>query len=221
MLAYVADHPIAGKRQSSPNALLLIISAHVALIAAVMSARMELPPRIHPGPIIVDFPRDPPPPPPNSTDKPPPRRSSDLRIDHPDPANKIPANDPASLDTGKTSVDPGPPGGGTIVGPEPGPQPIIEPVHHDPRLLTPTSELKPPYPPSKILSEEQAVLRLKLTIDARGRVVAVDPIGRADRDFLEAARRHLLAHWRYQPATDDGRAVTSFLLITLRFQLDG
>ena len=37
------------------------------------------------------------------------------------------------------------------------------------------------------------MLRLRLTIDARGRVVAVEPVGRADRAFLAAARRHLLA----------------------------
>jgi hypothetical protein len=46
-------------------------------------------------------------------------------------------------------------------------------------------------------------------------------VGRADRAFLDAARRHLIAHWRYQPATEDGRTITSSLTITLRFQLDG
>ena len=70
-------------------------------------------------------------------------------------------------------------------------------------------------------SEEEAVLRLKLTIDERGRVIAVEPLGRADRAFLDSARRHLIAHWRYRPATEDGRAVSSSAVITLRFQLDG
>jgi len=65
------------------------------------------------------------------------------------------------------------------------------------------------------------VLRLRLTIDERGRVIAVEPVGRADKVFLEAARRHLLAHWRYRPASEGGRAVTSSTVITLRFQLDG
>jgi protein TonB len=57
-------------------------------------------------------------------------------------------------------------------------------------------------------------------IDERGRVVAVDPIGRADGIFLAAARRHLIAHWRYKPAMEAGRAVASTLVVTLRFQLD-
>ena len=53
------------------------------------------------------------------------------------------------------------------------------------------------------------MLRLKLTIDPRGRVIAVDPVGKADPAFLAAARRHLIAHWRYKPATEDGRAIAS------------
>lgn len=99
--------------------------------------------------------------------------------------------------------------------------PISEPVRHDPRLLTPASELKPPYPPSKIFSEEEGTLRLRLTISESGRVTAVDPVGIADREFLDSARRYLMAHWRYQPATEDGHAIASFTVITLRFQLDG
>ena len=59
-----------------------------------------------------------------------------------------------------------------------------------------------------------------MTIDEHGRVIAVDPVGPADREFLDAARRYMIAHWRYEPATVDGRAVASTLTVTLRFQLD-
>ena len=98
---------------------------------------------------------------------------------------------------------------------------LVTIVKLGPRLATPASELRPAYPPSKLASEEEAVLRLRLTIDANGRVTAVDPVGAADRAFLEAARRHLIAHWRYKPATEDGHAVASSAVITLRFVLDG
>jgi protein TonB len=83
------------------------------------------------------------------------------------------------------------------------------------------SELKPPYPASKLASEEEATLKLRLTIDDRGHVVAVEPVGYSDREFLDAARRYIIAHWRYDPATEDGRPIATTTVITLRFQLDG
>ena len=50
------------------------------------------------------------------------------------------------------------------------------------------------------------------------------PIGaarwRLEAGEYEAARRHLLAHWRYKPASEDGRPAASSTVITLRFQLD-
>ena len=218
MLAYAANRSPAGERGSSPNALLLIIGAHVALIAAVMSSKMDLPPRFTPLPLIR-IPIAPPLPPAHERVRPraPEGRQLDHPIDHePALADSQPSQPFADSNVGDLGLS----GGGDIVIPMI-PKPITSPIHHDPRLLTPPSELKPPYPPSKILSEEEAVLTLRLSIDERGRVVAVEPVGRADRDFLDAARRHLLAHWRYQPAMDDGHAVASSMVITLRFQLSG
>lgn len=221
MLAYAARRPQVGKRQSNPHAMLLVISAHIALVAVVISAKMDLPVRIHhPPTTIINLPSDPAPPPPHPTTKSPPQPPI-ISIDQPPTHIPLPHLDPTVVDTGP-SVNPMPIGAGgttiTSIIPETF-NPI--PVRHDPKLLTPASELRPPYPPSKLLSEEEATLRLKLTISDSGRVTAVDPVGAADREFLDAARRYLLAHWRYQPATEDGRAVASSTVITLRFQLDG
>ena len=52
-------------------------------------------------------------------------------------------------------------------------------------------------------------------------MIAVEPVGPADPVFLAAARRHLLARWRYKPASEDGHAIVSTMVIKLRFQLDG
>jgi protein TonB len=93
-------------------------------------------------------------------------------------------------------------------------------VRVGPRLATPASALRPPYPSSKLDSQEEAALKLRLQIDVRGRVTAVDPVGPADPAFLASARRHLIAKWRYQPATVDGQAVASTTVITLRFQIE-
>ena len=217
MLAYAANRPVVGRAPSSPAAMLLIISAHVALIAAVMSAKMEFQPRHPPAPPLIHIPIPPPPPPPGAANRvqhPQPRPISD-----PNPTMPLPHPQPVPLGPGPT-VDPGPVlgSGGASSIPQFPFQPIA--VRHDPRLLTPADELKPPYPEAKLLSEEEATLRLRLTIDETGRVTAVEPIGAADRVFLDAARRYLIAHWRYQPATEDGRPVASSVVINLRFQLN-
>jgi periplasmic protein TonB len=221
MLAYAANRTVIGKRQSSPHGLLIVIAAHIALIAVVMSAKMDLPGRFHPGAIRVTLIPLPKPPPPNQLEQPRHHPLTSIPISDPLPNVPLPHPDPIAIDPGPV-VDPGPiAGGGSVVIPQFPFNVIPAPVHHDPRLLTPASELRPPYPQSKLLSEEEATLRLKLTISDSGRVVAVDPVGAADREFLDAARRYLIAHWRYQPASEDGRAVASSTVITLRFQLDG
>lgn len=214
MLAYAAHRRRIVERHSSPQTLLLIAAAHIALIAAVMSARMEIPPRRLP-PIIVVTPISVPAPPPVDSDAAP--NPSPIGVDRVPPIvpRPLPANDPIG-----TQPIPPVPGGDTIGLPPHGDPLPLPPVRVGPRFATPPSELRPPYPPSKIAREEEAVLRLKLTIDANGRVIAVDPVGKADPAFLAAARRHLIAHWRYRPATEDGRAMASATVITLRFELN-
>jgi len=186
-----------------------------------MSAKMELPPIIKDPPIKIDFIKPNKPPPPNPVQPTTPATTKLTTIErqtvipptHFDQATVEPLG-PTPIGTGALG------GGGTVIIPEFHP-PAHYPVKLGPRLATPESELKPPYPQSKLLSEEEAVLNLRLTIDQNGRVVAVEPVGRADPAFFAAARRHLLAHWRYKPASEDGRPMASSTVITLRFQLNG
>jgi protein TonB len=93
-------------------------------------------------------------------------------------------------------------------------------VHTGPRFATAPEDVRPPYPEAMRAQEKEAVLRLKLTIDERGRVVGVDPVGKADATFLAAARRHILKAWRYSPAMDGDRAIASSTVITLEFKLE-
>ncbi|HEX8840534.1 MAG TPA: energy transducer TonB [Sphingomicrobium sp.] len=224
MLAYAADRPLTGKRQSSPHAMLLIVSAHVALLAAAMSVKMELAPPIDKGPITVDFIKDPPPPPPNKPlPKQPVPQPQPLNhwIDHPKTQVPIPVPELVPVDTSGTTTNPIPIiAAGTAVFPELPKTVVTAPVRRDARLITPPWDLKPPYPASKQASGEEASLTLRVSIDERGRVTAVEPVGAADRVFLEAARGYMVAHWRYQPAMEDGHAVPSTTVISLRFQLD-
>lgn len=218
-----APAPAYADRRFHPKALVLIIGGHAALIAAVMTAKMDLPMPFRDPPIIVEpipIPQGPPPDP-----EPQPRTDQSApqsRIDRPINIVPVPPLDTPSIDVGPMPIpDPGP-----IIGPSVDPlprpnPPRVEPVRTGPRFATPPSQVRPPYPQSKLEREEEAALRLRLSIDERGRVVAVEPVGRTDRAFLEAARRHLIAHWRYEPATEDGRPVPSTTLITLRFELTG
>ncbi|HYU94994.1 MAG TPA: energy transducer TonB [Sphingomicrobium sp.] len=222
MLAYAANRPAPVERRPYPNAMLVIIAIHVAGIAAVMSAKMDLPPIIPRPPIdIFDVPRptDPPPPTPPA---PPVPRPTDSTVTNVDQIAPLPVRDNPDGPTPSTAFNTGTLGGGNaLVIPEITPLPKPYPVKLGAQLLTSGEELKPPYPSSKLITEEEASLTLRLTIDERGRVIAVEPVGRADPVFLAAARRHLLARWRYKPASEDGRAIASTAVITLRFQLDG
>ena len=218
MLAYAAKRRAVAQRRSAPNAMLAIVAIHVAAIAVLMSAKMDLPDKIRHSPIIVDLIPAPKPPPRIEPNPSPPANSTITR-----PAPHIPVPVPGPI---VDEPSPALPSFDDLVGPALDPRPRVDPipppapVKIGPRLLTPSADLRPPYPRSKLASGEEAVLRLNLTIDERGRVVAIAPVGRADPVFLEAARRHLLAHWRYRPATEDGRAIGSAITVTLRFELE-
>ena len=211
-----ADH------RRHPRALMLIVGGHAVLIAAVMTAKMDLPIRVFDPPIVVDpipIPPEPPPPEPETQDPqrdPPPQGPT---IHRPEPIVPIPVTDPVVSTVPDPMPDPGP-----VIGTNPDPGPvtptITPPVRVGPRFATPQHLIEPPYPPDKQRLEEEAVLRLKLSIDERGGVVAVEPVGRADRSFFDAARRHLIANWRYKPATEDGKAIAWSTVITLTFRIE-
>jgi protein TonB len=201
--------------------MLLVICAHIIVIAVVLSTKMAMQPHaLNPPTTIISVPLPHPP---------PPRPVTTSRSARPETPFNQPPQPQVTLPTGPQSQAPvdmgtsnmGSVAGGEITIPNPpmSPQPIA--ITSSAQLLTPSSELKPPYPEAKLLTGEEAALTLRLSIDEHGRVIAVDPVGRADPVFLAAARRHLLAHWRYKPAMKDGRAVGSTIVINLRFELDG
>ena len=222
MLAYATDSKPAG-RTGSPKALALIIVGHAVLISAVMTAKMEFVDVTPFDPTdIVNVPVDPPSPPPPEpkAESKPAKATQPSFIDEPAPMVDMDAPLSAStFDQGATIEDIG-----KVIGTElriPAidlPKPA--PVRLAARLTTSEGALKPPYPLDMRRAEQEATLKLKLTIDARGRVTAVEPVGPANASFLEAARRHIIRAWRYKPATEDGIAVASSTVITLSFRLE-
>jgi periplasmic protein TonB len=216
-----ASTPGFADHRRHPRALMLIVGGHAVLIAAVMTAKMDLPTKIiDPGTVIrfIPVPVTPPPPPaparPETPQTPPAGSKADSV------PTIVPTPRPAGIefDPGPAPVTAGPaPGAGF----EPGPAITVPqaPVRVAARFVTEERYIKPPYPVDKQRLEEEATLRLRLSIDERGRVISVEPVGKADRSFLEAARRHLIANWRYKPATEDGHPVASSTVITLSFRL--
>ena len=221
MLAYAAGRPRTVERRPSPNTMLVIICAHIVVVAAVMSAKMGVSPRIFDRPttiISVPVRKVPSPASPATRTL---RQTTLVRKTHvqtpvvrPD-AERQAAADAELSPQPVASVD----GASTGIATLPPLAPAV-PVSTPAQPLTSPADLKPPYPESKLLAGEEAALTLRLTIDEQGRVVAVEPIGRADPIFLAAARRHLLARWRYKPAMQDGRPVRATVVVTLRFELD-
>ena len=215
MLAYA---PRQNAMRLRPATLGLIVVGHVGLLALVLTANSGMifkeksdPPDI----IFVPVPKPPPPILPETQSNPQPSVS---QIDTVTPiVPPLPQPGPTVDQFPQPLPQPGPViGTGTIPTPIPLDPPI---VRKGPRFATVGDAVRPPYPLSKREAGDEASLRLRLSIDERGRVVAVDPVGRADPTFLEAARRHILRVWRYQPAMEGAKAVVSTTTITLKFEL--
>ncbi|WP_205479901.1 energy transducer TonB [Sphingomonas arenae] len=223
MLAYAAHR--RPRRHLSPTMLSLIIGGHAVAIAFLVTAKMEVNPFVPKTPITIEpipLPKDPPPPEPRPKTDPRTPAQQQPSVITPTPPLYPPLPDNPVVDSGPATTDIIPdirPIIDAPLGPKVEPLPIKEPVKVAARLATPADLLRPPYPDSKLRTEEEAVLKLRLGIDERGRVVSVEPVGAADPEFLQAARKHLIRTWRYKPATEDGRPVATSITITLRFEM--
>ncbi len=212
-------------RSGSPRTLVLVAAGHVLALALLLTARSEYvsKPKGDPTDVIFIDPLKPPPPPPPPSPDPAPRQSTQSTIDRPPVIIPTPGPAVDSLADGPAVTTFNPVIGNAVVPqplivPEPRPVPTI--VRKAARFITPADRVRPPYPASKQSRGEEAKLRLSLTIDANGRVSTVTPVGTADPAFLEAARRHIVRHWRYQPATEGGTAIASTIVVTLTFTLE-
>jgi protein TonB len=223
MPVYASTEGFAGQGRH-PRALMFIVGGHAVLVAAVMTAKMEVITLVGPTKTIVELIEEVKPPPPLPPEPVPPKpehpvQPRDSQIDLQKPIVPILTQDPVELAASLPQLpSPGPIGSGTESIANPTPR--LDPVRIAARFATPDSLLRPPYPDDKARLEEEGTLRLRLSIDERGRVVAVEPVGKVDRPFFESARKHLLSKWRYKPATVDGRPVPSSTVITLRFELE-
>lgn len=79
----------------------------------------------------------------------------------------------------------------------------------------------PTYPPSSLRAQEQGTVLLEVLVDVDGRPIQVT-ISRSSgsRALDAAARRQVLANWRFRPAMRNGVAVQAIGIVPVDFRLE-
>jgi protein TonB len=206
----------------------LVIALHAAVLTALMLAKTEYE-RVKYDPIVVtpikEQPDPPPIPEPEPARKAPPQ---DSVIQYVPPEVPSPPREDVTLGE-QTEVplkfDPGPigkadePSPEPLPVPQPLPVPVPDPVRVEARLDT-RSELQPPYPASEQRAQNEGSVTVRIVIGADGRVKQVEKVKATSDAFFRATEQQALRHWRYKPATLDGKPVESRTTVTVRFRLD-
>jgi protein TonB len=206
------------QKRNSPTSLGLVILLHGALISAVVLIKSPAFQHLTRPTVITLIPDDPVPPP----DQPPPREQPQPRqerIDQPPPLNQTPPTGPA--------VDTRPPpnqfagltaGSGIVDIPRLPPDPPAIPIRR-PAQIDPSSQLQPPYPPSQQRLGQEGRVQVRVTIGADGRVIDVALVSATNDAFWQVTRQQALRHWRFRPATVDGRPVEETRVMSLVFRI--
>lgn len=79
----------------------------------------------------------------------------------------------------------------------------------------------PPYPRESVRNGDEGLVMLQVLVDIDGRPLEVDIVDSSGhRELDQAARRHVLANWRFRPATRDGQPVQAIGLVPIDFSLN-
>ena len=116
------------------------------------------------------------------------------------------------LDTVQGTIDPP-----TVPFDPPPSTPVFVKAQPDPRYA---EAFRPAYPAAMRREGLEGSVTLRVFIDERGRVSAVEKVTATHPAFFEEARRQALRSWRFRPATRDGVAVPSEQQLTVRFQME-
>jgi protein TonB len=221
----MAQQGFLEQKPRSPGSLTIVIALHGAAIAALMLAKMEYvrPPTVITGAYNVK--PDEPPPPEKIEPVETKQQQVKSRIDTVTPVirplvfNDIVITEPKP--TEPVTFDPRPIGPVTIDPPaDPAPPPKADPVRKEAQI-DPRSRLQPAYPPSEERAEVTGSVTVIVTIGTDGRVKDVEKVRAASEAFYRATEQQALRHWRFKPATLDGKPIESRKTMTVHFQLDG
>lgn len=194
---------------------LLLNSAAFLLLLAPMTRPLQVP-RAEAPPVVVlvpDRPRPPDPPPVEVAVVRPPSATPAPTA----PRVAAPATPPAIVvEHGAIAVDP---------------QPVAEPVAAGSEVPSdgPVTGMRleygeasaPPYPREALRAGHEGTVVLQVLVGVDGRPLEVTiHAGSGHRRLDEAARRHVLRHWRFRPALRGGAPVQALGLVPIAFGLD-
>lgn len=144
------------------------------------------------------------------------------RVDHARPPDTVPPVEPfVPIGAGpEIAIGLPPPPGlpGPAIGPrtEPPPPQVVR-ARPDPRHA---DAFRPAYPAAMRREGLEGSVTVRVTIDERGRVVAVALVSATSPAFFEETRRQALRAWRFVPARQDGVAIRSEQTMTVHFRLE-
>lgn len=203
------------KPHLSPTRLGAIILAHAAVLGAVALSKTEIVrPYLGPIELIKIAPEKKPPPPVDLPQtKPSAKAPQKQRLDTPEKVVTFKPQDDVVANGGTSDPILSDPGFGDEAVSLP-PEPVRVTARIDPR-----SELQPPYPASEERAANEGSVKVRLLVGADGRVKAVEQLSATSDAFWRATEKQALRHWRFKPATVDGKPVESRLVLTVHFQL--
>jgi protein TonB len=200
-----------------PTGLALVVALHAAALGALVLVKgpqiiTELPTRTKV--TFIPLPQVPPENPRPPVEDNPPPRPTEL---------SAPPDETVILTKGPVTT-PEPPreyaeltGTGTIGNDIPDLPPVRIDALFDPRYAR---HQQPPYPTREHRAQRGGQVRIRVTIGADGRVKAVQRLSATSDAFWQATERHAREHWRFRPATIDGRPVESSKTLTVTFQIE-
>jgi protein TonB len=206
------------QKRNSPSSLALVIALHGALFAAVVMIKGPQFIRLVDPPLTIDMIEVPPDP---AVEPPPPERRSEQQRSQIDRVERV---IPTPSETGPTVDNSGEnvtrfaenTGTGDVVLPPPPPPLFRRAAEFDPRYA---NALQPPYPSTERRAEREGTVRVRVTIGPDGRVKSVERLQATTDAFWRVTEQQALRHWRFRPATLDGRPVEDSKVLTLNFRL--
>jgi protein TonB len=213
------------QKRLSPSGMTVVVLLHGAALAALMTAKMDMPIKeifspIHTYPVPV-----PPPPPPHPVPPPPSGQTPDPRPTTTPPIFEHPFDHPTDFPPLPPSPPPpnfGGAGTGPVVGPPPPPPPPppkFEPARAKANLGSYVTDAD--YPDAAIRGEEQGTTRFRLSVGPNGRVTDCVVTGSSGSSSLDAATCRLMrSRAHFAPARDgSGNPTTDNVASAIRWVL--